>query len=280
MNKTLSNWDGSESELMGGDRRQISVLSLISALTGFLAGLAFFLPGLAVLSFVSIAAAVAAIATSRREPKSLLWLSYLGVFLATIGTVWSVSTRSFYQNHLLATGQKHAEEWLNLLVQDKLHEVICLRLEYLDRPLEGTDLAEYFLQEKRPTGLSDSVPLPSQMLDSFLLSSTIQKFIDSGKNTEVKLIPEKTVFYEHSGWFEVESHFEVTFLLKEGATGPRRRTENISVNVRRTQFANSAHWHIRQFTNHSAPESTDTPVSDQGSTGESDSDLELNPLEN
>ncbi|MBL8892532.1 MAG: hypothetical protein JNL67_21325 [Planctomycetaceae bacterium] len=280
MKTTLSNWDGSEGELMASERRPISVLSLISGISGALAGLAFFLPGLAVLSFVAIAAAIAAIATSRREPKALLWLSYLGVFLATLGTVWSVTTRSFYQNHMIAMGQKQAQDWLQMLVDDKLYEVICLRLDYWDRPLEGANLSEYFLKEERPAGLSESAPLPSQMKDSFLQSKTVQKFLTSGKNTELKLIPERTVFFEHAGWFEVESVFEVSFLLDDGQTGPRRKTETISVTIRRTQYPNSAHWQIRQLNNHTSPESPEAPmIAGEGQGEASDTDLKLNPLE-
>lgn len=280
MNKTLSNWGGSENDMMATDRRPISVLSLVSVLAGFLAGFAFFLPGLAVLSLVAIAAAVAAIATSRREPKALLWLSYLGVFLATVGTVWSMTARSFYQNHMIALGQKHAEDWLQLLVENKLHEAICLRLDYGDRPLEGTALPEYFLQGERPAGLSESVPLPSQMKDSFLRLATVQKFLTSGKNTELKLIPERTVFNENAGWIEVLSVFEVSFLLNDGQSEPRRKTETIGVKIRRTPHPNGAHWQIQELANHTSPETSDAPMLAGERSGKaSDLDLKLSPLE-
>jgi hypothetical protein len=263
MNKTLSNWDGSENELMTYEGRPISVLAILSGISGLVAGLAFAIPGLGVAFIVSLATAVAATLSNRREPKSLMWFCYLGVFIGTLGTVWNLTSRSFYQNHMVAMGEKFAQEWLQLLIDDKLDEAICLRMDYLDRPLEGSNLTEYFQLTVRPPDASEMVPPPNEMKQSFLDSKTIQNFLTSGKETKLRLLPEKTRHFEHTGRFEVEAHFEVDFLLNDGHGGKRRKSQNISVALGRIQHTSSGHWQITRFTNLTAP---DAPPEDVGGT--------------
>ncbi|MDP1561490.1 MAG: hypothetical protein Q8M16_08850 [Pirellulaceae bacterium] len=254
MNKAESRWDGSEDELSGYDGRPISLLAIVSVVSGLLAGLAYILPALGFLFIVSFAAAVAAIFSNRREPKLLVWLAYVGVFVATVGTVWSLTTRTMYHNHMVALGEKFAEEWVQLLIKGQIHEAICLRMDYMDRPLEGVDLAEYFEQAVRPPDSSESIPPPLEMKEGFLDSKTVRSFLVSGSNTTIRLLPERTKFSEQQGIFDVEVFFEVEFLLEDGQGGFRRRAQTVSASARRIQYTSGAHWHISRIFNHSSPD--------------------------
>lgn len=253
MNKSESRWDGSEHELDRHDQRPISILAIVSFLAGLPAGFAYALPGLSLLLVVSLATGIAAIFSNRREPKSLIWLAYIGVFVATVGTTWNLTTRSLYQNHMVAKGEQFAEQWIKLVIDDQIYEALCLRMEYYDRPLEGINLAEYFERSVAAADSADSAMKPADMKDQFLDSQTVQSFLASGKETTYRPLPDKTRFFETTGWFEVEAFFDVAFLLDDGH-GPRRKSQIISVTARRIQHAAGAHWQISNTANNSSPD--------------------------
>jgi hypothetical protein len=255
MNRAESRWDGSENEFSDYENRPFSVLAIISAITGVLAGLSFILPALGVLFLVSFAAAVAAIFSNFRQPKTLIWLAYVGVFIGSTGTVWSLTTRTLYHNHMVALGEDFAEEWVQLLIDGKIHEAICLRMDYLDRPLEGVDLAEYFERAERAPDSSELIPPPLEMKEGFLDSKTVRSFLASGSNTTLRRLPERTKFSEQQGTFDVEAFFEVDFLLDDGQGGFRRRSQIISATARRIQYTAGAHWQINRIFNHTSPDS-------------------------
>ncbi len=253
MNKAETRWDGSEHELDTHDHRPISVCAIISFLAGLPAAFAYVLPGLSLLFVVSLASGIAAIFSNRREPKSFVWLAYIGVFVATVGTTWNLTTRSLYQNHMVAKGEQFAEQWIKLLIDDQIYEALCLRMDYRDRPLEGVNLAEYFGQKIAGADSGESAMTPADMRDQFLDSQTVQSFLASGKSTTYRLLHDRTRFFETTGWFEVEAFFDVAFLLDDGH-GPRRKSQIISVTARRIQHVASAHWQISNTANNTSPD--------------------------
>lgn len=272
MSKAESRWDGSEHELDTHDHRPISVAAIISFLAGLPAGFAYVLPGLSVLFVVSLASGIAAIFSNRREPKSFVWLAYIGVFVATVGTTWNLTTRSFYQNHMVAKGEQYAEQWIKLLIDDQIYEAICLRMEYHERPLEGVNLAEYFGRTERTADSTESAITPAQVVEEFLDSQTVQSFLSSGKETTYRHLPDRTRVFETTGSFEVEAFFDVEFSLS-GDFGKRRKSNIISVTASRIQYAAGAHWRISKTENISAP---DRPKMEASQT---EPDLDISPLD-
>lgn len=268
MNESASRWDGTENELMMSERRPISAAAIVAGVTGVLAGLSYAVPGLAVLLLFSLLAAVVAVLSHRRSPKALVWLAYIGVAVGMTGVVWSLTTRSFYQNHLVATGEKYAQQWLELLKDGKLEEAICLRMDYWDRPLESVQLVNYFQQTERPPGASDSVPPPAQMKDEFLLSNTVTSLLESGPQTRIRLQEDRTKYFEQSGTVEVEGFFEVELMAKDDLGNPRKRSQVVSVAVKRIQYPKSAHWQVSRVHNHSQPDMPAETAS--GDSNESD----------
>lgn len=263
MSNSEAHWDGSEGEMAGMDRRPISVLAIVALLTGLPAGLAFIIPGLGVLFVISVASALAAIYSNAKNPKSLVWLAYIGVFIATSGTIWSLTARSLYQNHIVSKGEEFAEQWVQLLVNDQIFEAICLRMDYDMRPLEGIDLAEYFQRTVAEADSGSTSMSPSQMKEGFLESRSVQLFLESGKETKFRRLPEKTRFMEAPAWFEVEVFFDVEFLLKDGF-GSRRKSNIISVTARRLQHSGAAHWVISRSSNITSPDRAPVNVEGQG----------------
>lgn len=277
MNEPVSRWDGTENELLMSERRPISAAAIVAGITGVLAGLSYAVPGLAVLLLVSILAAVVAVLSHRRSPKALIWLAYVGVALGMTGVVWSLTTRSFYQNHLVATGEKYAQQWLELLRDGKLEEAICLRMDYWDRPLESVQLVNFFQQTERPPGASESAPPPAQMKDEFLTSGTVQNLLSSGPQTKIRLQPDRTRYFEQSGSVEVEGFFEVELLAPDPRGNMRRKTQIVSVAVKRIQYPKSAHWQVSRVHNHSQPDMPVETASGDGDKAEDDNLLDLLP---
>jgi hypothetical protein len=277
MNESASRWDGTENELMMSERRPISAAAIIAGITGVLAGLSYAVPGLAVLLVISLVTAVVAILSHRRAPKALTWLAYVGVAVGMTGVVWSLTTRSFYQNHLVATGEKYAQQWLELLRDGKLEEAICLRMDYWDRPLESVQLVNYFQQTERPPGASDSAPPPDEMRDEFLLSNTVQNLLESGPQTRIRLQEDRTRYFEQSGTVEVEGFFEVELMAKDPRGNLRKKTQVVSVAVKRIQFPKSAHWQVSRVHNHSQPDMPAETASGNSDDAEGENLLDLIP---
>lgn len=277
MNESVSRWDGTENEFLMGERRPISVAAIVSGVTGVLAGLSYVVPGLGVLLLVSVLAAVVAVLAHRRSPRALVWLAYVGVAIGMTGVVWSLTTRSFHQNHLVATGEKYAQQWLEMLRDGKLEEAICLRMDYWDRPLESVQLVNFFEQTERPPGASDSAPPPAQMKDEFLMSNTVQSLLNSGPQTRIQLQEDRTRFLEQTGSVEVEGFFEVEFLAKDPRGNMRRKTQVVSVAVKRIQYPKSAHWQVSRVHNHSQPDMPIETAAGEGENPEGENLLDLLP---
>ncbi len=277
MNESVSRWDGTENELMMSERRPISAAAIVAGVTGVLAGLSYAVPGLAVLLLVSVLAAVVAVLSHRRSPRALVWLAYVGVAIGMTGVVWSLTTRSFYQNHLVATGEKYAQQWLEILRDGKLEEAICLRMDYWDRPLESVQLVSYFQQTERSPGASDSTPPPAQMKEEFLMSNTVQNLLESGPETRIRLQEDRTRFFEQAGSVEVEGFFEVELLAKDPRGNMRRKTQIVSVAVKRIQYPKSAHWQVSRVHNHSQPDMPAETASGEGDSSEVENLLDLLP---
>jgi hypothetical protein len=277
MNESASRWDGTENELMMADRQPISAAAIVAGITGVLAGLSYAVPGLAVLLLVSLLAAVVAVLSHSRSPRALVWLAYVGVAIGMTGVVWSLTTRSFYQNHLVATGEKYAEQWLEILRDGKLEEAICLRMDYWDRPLESVQLVNYFQQTERTPGASDSTPPPAQMKDEFLMSNTVQNLLESGPQTRIRLQEDRTRFFEQAGSVEVEGFFEIELLAKDPRGNMRRKTQIVSVAVKRIQYPKSAHWQVSRVHNHSQPDMPVETASGEGENPEGENLFDLLP---
>lgn len=277
MNESVSRWDGTENELMMSERRPISAAAIVAGITGVLAGLSYAVPGLAILLMVSLLAGVVAVLSHRRSPKSLVWMAYVGVAIGMTGVVWSLTTRSFYQNHLVATGEQYAQQWLEILSDGKLEEAICLRMDYWDRPLESVQLVNYFQQTERPPGASDSTPPPAQMKEEFLASNTVQNLLESGPQTRIRLQEDRTRFFEQAGSVEVEGFFEVELLAKDPRGNMRRKTQIVSVAVKRIQYPKSAHWQVSRVHNHSQPDMPAETASGGGENAEGENLLDLLP---
>jgi len=191
----------------------------------------------------------------RVRPLSLVWLSYLGVFLSVTGMVWALTGRSFYQNHVIAAGQERAEQWLKMLIANEVNEAICLRMDPIQRPLEGIDLTEYFTRTVRPPTSSEFVPPPAQMKEMFLESQTVRYLIESGSKTKITLLPEKTTYNATlPGKTTIEAYFDVEFFLTDSLGQGRRTSAEISVIMYRHNYHTGVQWQVFRLVNHTAPD--------------------------
>lgn len=255
MSEFKARWDGSDAEQSLDDYRPLSVTSILALITGGLSLTAIWIPAMSLFGFIAIVFAVIAAFSQRNQPQSLVWAGYLGVFIAMIGIVWSLTGRSFYQNHMVSLGEQKAEEWLKLLIDGKVNQAVCLRMDYWERPLEGVDLDEYFLRTERAPTSSEMTPPPAQLKEMFLESQTIRHLISSGSKTKYTPLPEKTV-YDGSqlGKVNIEAYFDVQFYLTDSLGQLRETSAEIAVQVIRTKYPTGIHWQVKRLTNVTAPD--------------------------
>jgi hypothetical protein len=179
----------------------------------------------------------------------------VGVFVAVTGILWSLTGRSFYQNHMVAAGEEKAEQWLQMLADGKVNEAICLRMDYWERPLEGQDLNEYFSRTERAPTSSEFTPPPAEMKEIFLESQSIRNLIASGSKTQFTLLPEKTKYDPNQvGKVVIEAFFNIDFFLVDSLGQGRKTSAEISVIMYRIKFPTSVHWQVYRLINHTAPD--------------------------
>lgn len=243
-------WDGSAEEEHDDSYRPISILGILSFLLGLLCLFSIYFPQLGLVGLVGIILGLLAVVAAQKQPTSLGWMAYLGVFLAVFGITWSQASRSSYEAHILHVASQHGKEWLELIKDGNINEAICLRMEYLDRPLEGTDLDKYFQQSERPSSSHSMMPAPKEMKKLFTEKKTVQNLVISGKNTQIRpVIGKDRITATETGIIKIFTTYEVDVVL-----GGKPETIELEVEIYRVKFPTHVEWQVRDVSNLTHPD--------------------------
>lgn len=130
---------------MQSDEPQVSRLAIAALFIGFISLLAAFSLILLPLALMGIAFSVVVVwRVARNESVSGLLLAQIGLGLAVVATVWSVTASSARERYLYAQAGEFAEHFLELLAAGKKYEALELRLPEGERQITGTNLEQYY----------------------------------------------------------------------------------------------------------------------------------------
>lgn len=248
-------WDGSVDEEMMEDYRPISVSAILSFCLGLLAIGAIWIPAVSLVGLFSVLVGLIALYFHSRNRTMLYWLAYIGIFVSVFSATWTQVARASYENYLMSTGDQFAQQWLELLKDGKVKEAICLRMDYLDRPLENADLDEYFLRTEAPAASSGFIPAPSEMLERFSKMRTIREIIEYGKRTTVTPIYDSnSVDTSNQGVAKVRCFYRIELEVTEENGKRRIREFDINVLLARKRFPTSVHWEVIALNNVTRPD--------------------------
>lgn len=246
-------WDGSAEEDGIDEYRPISILGIIALLLGMVSIFAVYIPAVGLVGVLAILLGILAVVQGMRQPTSLVGTAYVGVFIAVFSITFSQVARSSYDARLLQTASEHGQRWLQLIADGEVNQAICLRMNYLDRPLEGTDLDEYFKRTERPSSSHSMMPPPKELKKMFTDKRTVKNLIISGEKTKLRPLHEKDRFLGFdTGVAKIITGYEADVML-----AGKMETLELEVQIYRIKFPTHVQWQVKEITNLTHP---DTPT--------------------
>ncbi len=241
-------WDGSVEEEYIQDYKPVSVVGILAFILGLISVFSVYVPEVWVVGLLAVILSFVAIVRASSQPATLSWLAYIAAFLAVISVTWSQASRSSYEANLLHTASQHGENWIKMIAEGDVNEAICLRMQYQDRPLDGTDLDAFFKMTDRPDSTMSMMPAPAEMKKIFTESTAVKNVIASGEKTRIHPKPEMNLITKTSqGIAEISVFYDLDLILDGKPV-----THEFVVHMFRSKLASGVQWQIERMEDNSA----------------------------
>jgi hypothetical protein len=220
--------------------RPISRAALAALAAGVLSITAVVSPAMLWLPIVSVLLAIVALRIVAASQDEVLGrkTAVLGLLLGTLFGAWGLTKFLTYQHSLYQQARVHAEAWIDLVQEGRLHEAHQLHLMQRDREMPGVSLQTHYEQNV------DS----RDALQAFFAKPPLDAIVTLGRRGQVRFLGnEGTSVYDMMGG---KVHLvKLRFALDREVDGALKSTPFIlAIGRGRFRDAPEARWNVQEVT--------------------------------